>query len=186
MKFLIVLLLTAFAFGCATSNKAQQVVQTKSGRTIAQANMAPGQKLNFYSCKSGLMQGAKTIDKTKCELVSDINIGTVLSGQAGNANTITSLEEVSAKTEGQWVKCDGEDNTCISNGTAWDWEKTSHFNFNESQSNELVQKLKAAYSNNKGVAVYFNKNQVKKALNGDQQPMHIYGLKDANVVIEPN
>lgn len=186
MKLTIALLLTAFVFGCATSNNAQQVVQTKSGRSIAQVNVAPGQKLNFYSCKAGLLQGSKTLDKTKCELVSDINIGTVLSGQAGNANTITSLEQVSAKVQGQWVKCDGEDNNCISSGTAWDWETTSHFNFNEPQRNELAQKLKAAYSSNKGVAVYFNKNQVKKELSGDQQPMHIYGLKDANLVIEPN
>lgn len=186
MKLSIALLLTAFAFGCATSNKTQKVVQTKSGRTIAQAKMAPGGKLNFYSCKSGFMQSSKTIDKSNCELVSDINIGTVLSDSTANSKTIYSLEHVSVNVDNTWVKCDGENESCITSGDAWDWEKVSYFDFSDTQSSELAQKLKTAYANNKGVSLYFNKSQVKKDSVGSQDTKDSYGLQKAQLLIEEN
>jgi len=186
MKLSIALLIAAFTLGCASANKPSKVVQTKSGRTIAQAKMAPGQKLNFYSCKSGFMQSSKTINKSKCELVSDINIGTVLSDSTGNSKSIYSLEQISASVGHNWVKCDGEDEGCINSGDAWDWEKISYFDFSDAQSSELAQKLKAAYVNNKGLSLYFNKSQVKKDSVGSQDTKDSYGLQKAQLLIEEN
>lgn len=190
MKLFIVLTMTAFAFGCATSKPmAPKVVVTKSGRTIAQAEVAPGKKLNFYSCKVGVFSGSKPFDKSKCELVSDVNIGTVLSNTTDAKNTIASLEKISVKEpynggESRWTECDGEDQNCINSGDTWDWETTSFFHFNDAQREELNPVLKQAYANNKGISVYFSK--VKMEINGMQSPMHSFDLRKAKLQIEPN
>lgn len=183
MKISIALLLTAFAFGCATTNKTQKVVQTKSGRTIAQAGVAPGKKINFYSCKSGLFQNSQTIDKSKCTLVSDMNIGTAVSQETNNFKALYSYERVLVHGDEYKGFCEGEDFECLGKGNV-DWAQTSLFLFNEAQSVELGQKLKEAYANNKGASIYFNKRKPREE--DSSEGTDFYELEKAHIFIESN